>query len=186
METLVLRPEPALKSLWHVINALIFLPVVLVLMWVLISGVEPIMMLGLLGICLVIYLLACLYFPAFYRTLEYSIDDDSIRLKKGVFWRKRTTVPYGKITNIDITQGPVERMFGISHLQIQTAGNSNPQAPKAELVIAGIRDCESLRNIIISRINKLPGSPVAAAPKDETGLNDLLNELVAIRKALEK
>ncbi len=186
METLILKPEPSVKSLWHVINALIFLPVVLVLLFVLISGVEPIMMMGLLGISSFIYLLACIYFPAFYRTLEYSIDDAGIRLKKGVFWRKRTTVPYGKITNIDITQGPVERMFGISHLQIQTAGNSNPQAPKAELVITGMRDCESLKNIIMDRINRLPGSPAAAAPKEAAGLNDLLNELVAIRKALEK
>lgn len=64
-----------------------------------------------------------IYIPAFFRSLEYSIDTDAVRLQKGVFWKRCTAVPYAKITNIDTTQGPVERHFGLSKLHIQTAGS---------------------------------------------------------------
>ncbi len=116
MQVNTFKPLPELKTLWYLIDIICFILLLLPIVLMFIMQVE----LVLSAICLVAWLLLffsiLIYIPAFYNTLEYGIDNDAVRLKKGVFWRRKTSVPYGKITNIDITQGPVERLFKISQL----------------------------------------------------------------------
>lgn len=188
MNTLVIKPEIGLKKLWQFINCFWFGIVTLILLLLLILVGEPVVMGIILSAWLLLFLIVAIYLSAFYKTLEYYVDSDAVRLKKGVFWRIRTTVPYNKITNMDITQGPVERLYKISHLRIQTAGASGSQGEPAELIMSGIQDCEALKVMIMSRI----GSPAQsfAAPKepsDDLSIQKaILTELTAIRKAVEK
>lgn len=189
MENLVIKPETSLRSLWQLINMLIFIPALALLVLLVLLGVEPIIMGFVLIIVFVFFFLFLLYVPAYYNTLEYVIDKDALRMKKGVFWRTRITIPYGKITNLDITQGPVERLYKISHINVQTAGASGGQSGMpAEMVMSGIADCEAIKNIIMSHI----GTPGAVAsthsePTDDLSLQKaILAELTAIRKAVEK
>ena len=95
------------------------------------------------GLCaaggLIIMLAVLAWIGAFYRSLEYVINADAVRAKKGVFWRRHVTVPYTKVTNIDVTQGPLERAFGVGRVHVQTAGASGPQTPQSELRMVGIR-----------------------------------------------
>lgn len=187
MDALVIKPESSLRKMWQLINSFWFiLGAIVLLLLVLFSG-EPVLMGFFLTILLIMFLITAIYLSAFFKTLEYQIDNDAVRLKKGVFWRIRTTVPYNKITNIDVTQGPIERMFGLSHLKIQTAGASGTQGVPAELIMTGIRDIEALKDMIISRM----GSPVSVrAPQEATDdisiQKAILAELTAIRKAVEK
>jgi hypothetical protein len=187
MDTVVLKPEADLKRLWQFINGFWFVLGAIILLLLLLFAGEPVIIGFLLAVWLLMFLLIAIYLPAFYKTLEYVVDNDAVRLKKGVFWRIRTTVPYSKITNMDITQGPVERLYKISHIRIQTAGASGTQGVPAELIMSGIRDSEALKDMIMSRI----GSPVAIntakEPTDDLSLQKaILAELTAIRKAVEK
>lgn len=49
-------------------------------------------------------------------------------------------VPYNRITNLDIRQGPVMRILGLSTLSIQTAGYSGQAIP--EIKIEGVEHAE--------------------------------------------
>jgi uncharacterized protein len=79
-----------------------------------------------IGICFACWILAFIpvlfWIPKAYRILEYFIDDDSIKMQAGVVWKKNVTVPYEKITNIDVTSGPVQRKFNVGTIHVQTAG----------------------------------------------------------------
>jgi membrane protein YdbS with pleckstrin-like domain len=187
MESINLKPEPGLKVLWNVVNLLILVLALLIPAFLAIVNEEILLMLIIGGIIIFIFLLVAIYIPAFYNTLEYRIDSEGVKLKKGVFWRRRTTVPYSKITNIDITQGPLERMLGFSRLHIQTAGSNSSETGKAELIINGIRDCETLKNTIMRQI-AVPGSvlPVSKneASSDSQILKDILTELSEIKQIL--
>ena len=66
-----------------------------------------------------------------------------MRWKRGVIFRRTGIVPYNRITNIDIRQGPVMRALDISTLSIQTAGYSG-QA-QSEIRIEAIVHAEELR-----------------------------------------
>ncbi|PKN78762.1 MAG: hypothetical protein CVU48_07350 [Candidatus Cloacimonetes bacterium HGW-Cloacimonetes-1] len=190
MGTLLIRPELGLKKLWQLINFIIFVPIMVLVTIMIFTGPEPILFSVLLVIAVILLSLSLLYISAFYKTLEYTIDQDSIRLKKGVFWRSRTTVPYNKITNIDITQGPIERLLRLSTIHIQTAGTSGGRQSgmPAELVMYGIRDFEATKDIIMSHLGT-PGLRVSthAEPTDDLSIQKaILTELTAIRKAVEK
>jgi membrane protein YdbS with pleckstrin-like domain len=54
----------------------------------------------------------------------YELRDDEINWKRGVWFRTTGIVPYNRITNLDVRQGPFMRYLGISTLAIQTAGYS--------------------------------------------------------------
>ena len=58
----------------------------------------------------------------YYVSMWYELRDDEMSWKRGVWFRRTGIVPYYRITNLDVIQGPVMRMLGISTLSIQTAG----------------------------------------------------------------
>ncbi|MCK4944342.1 MAG: PH domain-containing protein [Candidatus Aminicenantes bacterium] len=153
MDKMIIKPQIQLKSMWVLGWTIQFILYSLMLLaFVLFLEYDANLVLGIIMGCLLfIMLLILLWIPAFYRSLEYSIDSDSISGKKGVFWRRTVTIPYYKITNIDITQGPVQRWFNIGTIHCQTAGMAGPQGQKAELKLLGIKDLEDVKEMI--RVN---------------------------------
>jgi membrane protein YdbS with pleckstrin-like domain len=150
MDREIIKPQPQLKSIWILgwaIQFILYSGLLLVFFFVLEYPANVILGIT-LGALLVIMLLVLLWIPAFFRSLEYTINTDSISGKKGVFWRRTVTIPYYKITNIDITQGPVQRWYGIGTIHCQTAGIAGPQGQKAELKLLGIKDIERVKEMI--------------------------------------
>ena len=193
MEPIVLRPEKALKTMWFIGWAI---PFVLVLaFWVVLLLTGEVGKLG-FGICLIGWLilmsLILFWIPAFYNSLEYVIESNSVKMRRGVFWRKGVTVPYTKITNIDVTQGPVQRMFDIGTIHVQTAGAGGPQAKAAEQKLLGIRDMDGLKNTIMERVRgyiiSRPGEvkKEVVEGSDSEMFRHMLKELTTIRELLEK
>jgi uncharacterized protein len=58
-----------------------------------------------------------------YRRLSYRIDDVGVVITSGVLWRSETLLPRVRIQHTDVTQGPLERRFGIATLKMYTAGS---------------------------------------------------------------
>ena len=59
-----------------------------------------------------------------YRHWRYRIDTDGIEIWSGVYWRERTTVPRSRVQHIDVSQGPLERSYGLATLSVYTAGTA--------------------------------------------------------------
>jgi membrane protein YdbS with pleckstrin-like domain len=127
-----------------------------------------------------------IWLPAYKKSLEYWLGEKSVKGKRGVFWKRIVTVPYEKVTNIDITQGPLQRAFGIGNLHVQTAGASASQGGGAELVIYGVRDLDGLRETIMDRIASAEGQkPHHLEASQQDTLELMLDELRAIRRLTE-
>jgi len=192
MEPILVKPEKEQKTLWFVGWAIPFILGLALWVILLLFTVDKLIF----GLCAVGWLILMmpilLWMPAFYRSLEYVIDIDCVRMKKGVFWRKRVTVPYPKITNVDVTQGPVQRMFNIGIIRVQTAGAGGAQGAKAELRLLGVRDLEGLKDTIMERVRGYTISRSEEVKKevvDESNseiLRHMLKELTTIREVLEK
>jgi len=191
MEPIWVKPEKEQKTLWFVGWGIPFI-LGLALWVVLLFTVDKLIF----GLCVVGWLILMmpilLWMPAFYRSLEYVIDIDCVWMKKGVFWRKRVTVPYPKITNVDVTQGPVQRMFNIGTMHVQTAGAGGPQGRQAELKLLGVRDLDGLKDTIMERVRGYTISrpkdvkKEVAEESDSEILRHMLKELTSIRGILEK
>lgn len=61
--------------------------------------------------------------PLSYRYLRYGIDDTGIAIESGVIWRSRIALPRVRIQHSDVSQGPLERRYGIGTLKLYTAGS---------------------------------------------------------------
>jgi membrane protein YdbS with pleckstrin-like domain len=180
-----IRPDPRMKGYYYASMALIV--VVGVLSWLIPLLIFVPSPYGLIGLVLLVLLISfwSFWIPLYYTTVVYRLTDDEITWRRGVWFRRTGIVPYSRITNVDIVQGPVMRWFGISSLKIQTAGYS-AQA-QAELSLEGIEEPEELREVIMGfvRGSKAAGDATGmeAAPRSTDAA--ILTELRALREVLE-
>jgi membrane protein YdbS with pleckstrin-like domain len=127
----------------------------------------------------------------YYQSMWYELREDEISWKRGIWFRKTGIVPYNRVTNLDIRQGPVMRALHISTLSIQTAGYSGQTMP--EIRIEAIVEAEELRELIRSMVRSTGregnGTGTGTPPR-LPGVSSLdrqmLEELQKIRSLLEK
>jgi len=196
MERIDLKPEKEQMVMWFIGWGV---PTAIgVIIWLILLGYIPgsevpkfVWILCLIGWLILMGLIA-VWIPAFYKSLVYAINSDCVRLAKGVFWKKNVTVPFTKITNVDVTQGPLQRAFNIGTINIQTAGAGGAQGARPELVLVGVRELQGLKESIMERVrgyNPLRSEEIREKVSKEGEaeiLSRMLGELTAIRELLEK
>ena len=92
--------------------------------------------------------------------LQYWIDRDTLRVDGGLWWLQRKAIPLARITDINLSQWPTFRLFGIWSIHIHTAGRGTSFA---EAQLFGLRNPESARDCLVDAIEK-----VAKHPESET------------------
>lgn len=60
-----------------------------------------------------------------FRHTSYKIDTLGIEIRRGVIWRTVVNIPRSRVQHIDVSQGPIERRFGLGTLAIYTAGTAH-------------------------------------------------------------
>nr|WP_294847652.1 PH domain-containing protein [uncultured Sphingomonas sp.] len=60
-----------------------------------------------------------------YRRLGYAIDGRLLRIVRGWLFHTDTVVPFVRVQHIDVTRGPIDKLFGIANLVVHTAGTHN-------------------------------------------------------------
>ena len=96
------------------------------------------------GVVLMWLWLMALFWPRReYKYASWKLDDVGLEIRKGVLWRHRITVPRARIQHVDVSQGPLQRNFGLAELTIHTAGTQNSSVKLEGLahpVARGLRD----------------------------------------------
>ena len=60
-----------------------------------------------------------------YRRLGYALDSRLLRVVRGWLFHTDTVVPFVRVQHIDVTRGPLDKMFGTATLVVHTAGTRN-------------------------------------------------------------
>src|SRR3989442_1409966 len=68
-----------------------------------------------------------------YRNYWYAALADHLIVARGVLFKTRTYIPYGRIQNVNVTRTILDRLLGLSRITVDTAG-----ARFSEAVIPGI------------------------------------------------
>jgi putative membrane protein len=66
----------------------------------------------------------------------FWVEGGALHFRTGVLSPDDTSVPLGRIQAIDVTQGPVQRLFGVQSLHVQTAGGG----AEGEIVLRAVSD----------------------------------------------
>ena len=131
-----------------------------------------------------------LIIPPYYRSLRYEIHDDEVIVRAGVVTHSVKHVPFRTVTNLKVTQGPFDRLFGIGTLDIQTAGATGETGAEESLV--GLPNFQEVYEQVAGAVRRFRGAmePTQAeegpVPLDGELLTAILEELQAIRRAIER
>ena len=83
-----------------------------------------------------------------YRCLKYGIDEFGLMIQEGVWWRVQIALPRVRIQHSDVSQGPLERRYGLATLKLYTAGS---RFTKVELEGLPHDEAIALRDTLLSR-----------------------------------
>lgn len=121
------RVEPAYRNALRLHAAIFWIPVFIgalaadrfLLAGTPVAGLAPILaaFVGLSGVIIAP--------ERIYRRLGYAIDGRILRTVRGWLYHTDTIVPFVRVQHIDVTRGPVDKLFGIASLVIHTAGTHN-------------------------------------------------------------
>ena len=56
-----------------------------------------------------------------FRAWAYQERDEDLVVSRGVMFRRQSVVPYGRMQFVDVTAGPVERLFKLATVKLHTA-----------------------------------------------------------------
>jgi len=83
------------------------------------------------------------------KNIGYQVREHDLSYREGVFFRTVETVPFVRVQHARVTQGPIQRAFGISSLAVNSAG------PDLDIAGLGMDDAERLRAIVVERAGEL-------------------------------
>lgn len=105
----------------------------------------------LLGFWLPVAIVWIAFLPAYLRRYvadyEAVLTDRRLSIRHGVWWKTQKSIPLEKITDVVVSQGPLERKYGLSRILIQTAGTGHPGL--AEGTLLGIREALKIQELIM-------------------------------------
>jgi membrane protein YdbS with pleckstrin-like domain len=133
----------------------------------------------------------------------YKVTDRSLRIRTGVWNVSEMTMTFDNIQNITVTQGPLERLFGISDVRVTTAGGGEAAAQKNSGhstgqnlhlgVFRGVDNPEEIRDLMLARLRRLRDTGLGDPTDDHSHeaeewprlLEAFRDEAAALRRAAE-
>ena len=94
-----------------------------------------------------------------YDTTWYVLSDRSLRIRRGIWTITETTITFENVQDVKIDQGPIQRVYGISDVVVQTAGGGGSDHHGAGTTthvgrIEGIADAARIRDLIMNRVRR--------------------------------
>ena len=96
-----------------------------------------------------------------YDTTWYVLSQRSLRIRSGIWTIHEATITFENIQNVTVESGPVERIFGIGNVIVDTAGGSSgggeghgkgsQNLHRGQ--IAGVSNATEIRQMILSRLS---------------------------------
>ena len=86
--------------------------------WLIVAGISAFILIWSLISSLVWPPISC-------KRIQWCLDDDGLHIHQGVFWHSKTCVPLTRVQHADVTQGPIQRNYGLGTLTVHTAGTSD-------------------------------------------------------------
>ena len=103
-----------------------------------------------------------------YITMRYRIAGGELIVRQGLLQKSERHIPFGRIQNVDLVQGVLQRLLGVAEVRIETASGTEAEAVLRFLSLADV-DAMRARVFAGREARKLPeeGSDPHAVPLGE-------------------
>lgn len=131
-----------------ILSALLCIPLILVLSgvwdwplpWLLVSILVP-------AASVVITVVNLFLAPRRCRARGYAEREEDLLVRHGVMWHKVNAIPYGRLQFVEVSVGPIDRMFGLAKVELHTASSSTD----AKILGISAEDAAQLREDLSQR-----------------------------------
>ena len=87
----------------------------------------------------------------YWKHFEYRVGEKEIRIDSGLLNRRHRSIPFDRIQDVDITQGPLARVLGIAQVKFETGGGgSGPKSEEGALQAITVERAHQIRQLIRS------------------------------------
>jgi membrane protein YdbS with pleckstrin-like domain len=146
-----------------------------------------------------------------YELHWYIVTDRSLRIRTGVLRLQESTMSFANLQQVEVKQGPLQRLLGLADVHVQSAGgagNHNPQTGQTgdslhTGIFHSVDNATEIRDLILERLRQFrqtglgdpdehPDHPTLSAPLAAAATttdhlaaaHELLAEARALRQAL--
>lgn len=91
---------------------------------------------------------------------EYRVGADELRIDSGLLSRNSRAIPFDRVTDVDLEQGPLHRLFGLARVRLETGASAGAKDEDGVLDTISLGRAEALRDHIRARRGR---APIAAA-----------------------
>lgn len=120
------RSIPVDRIVGSIVMALLVIGAIVGLVFLYFAIGLTILFFSLLGSAVVlagILMLLAIVWPAIeHRNRAWRLTDVGLEVKHGVWWKHQQAIPWARVQHADVSQGPIQRMYGIGTLTVHTAG----------------------------------------------------------------
>jgi membrane protein YdbS with pleckstrin-like domain len=138
----------------------------------------------------------------------YILSDRSLRIREGLVSFQEKTMTFANIQQLSIRQNPLQRLFGISDVKVETAGGGGSSDAKGadshhgenlhEAHFRGVSNPEEIRDVILARVRMHrdaglgeslaveADAPARTPAATLEAAKELLHEMRALRHALPR
>ncbi|HEX6217680.1 MAG TPA: PH domain-containing protein [Sphingomicrobium sp.] len=102
----------------------------------------------------------------YWRRFEFRVGQSEIRIDSGIISRTHRSIPFDRIHDVDITQGPVSRLFGVARVKFET-GSAAAGSDEGMLQAIPLQRAEDLRALVRSRRSGAPSDAAATVTESE-------------------
>lgn len=87
----------------------------------------------------------------YWRRFVYRVGENEIRIDSGIFSRTHRSIPFERIHDVEITQGPVARLLGIAKVKFETGGGAGAGDQEGSLQAIALERAQQIRDLIRAR-----------------------------------
>lgn len=84
----------------------------------------------------------------YWTRFQFVVGDSDIRIDSGILSRTHRSIPFDRIQDVDISQGPLARLAGLARVSFETGGASGSGKDEGVLHAISLRRAEEIRQRI--------------------------------------
>ena len=92
---------------------------------------------------------------------EYRVGSDELRIDSGFLSRNSRAIPFDRVTDVDLEQGPLHRLFGLARVRLETGASAGAKNEDGVLDTIALARAEALRDHVRARRGRAAVADVA-------------------------
>jgi putative membrane protein len=84
----------------------------------------------------------------YWMRFQYRVGQDEIRIDSGVLSRRHRSIPFDRIQDVDITQGPLARLLGLAEVKFETGAGDGRRPEEGALHAIALARAEEIRALV--------------------------------------